>query len=168
MATSTWREGMAELRARTDVGEWMRGSVTVDQVYAHYQHERMDLHHPRGGGPKYLERPLFEHYRLYLYRIAHGWLEDGGKRAMADSMTDLSHGVIAQAPVEFWDLRFSGHPMVTVGERTTFDQPPSVHRLSAEELKRKSRIRYLRLPDRLKGWIWWHLQHHTYPPPRRH
>lgn len=167
MSTGTFHERMAELRERTGIGEHLlRGSVTVDQVYAHYQHERLDLHHPRGGTARYLSIPLETGYRGWLAEIARTWLEDGGRDAMAHAMEDLSDRVEIQAPREFDDLRHSGHPVVQLGHRTTYDRPPRVHRLSAAELRIKSRIRYMRLPDRLKGWIWWHVQHHTEPPPR--
>jgi hypothetical protein len=143
--------------------------VTVDQVYAHYQllqHERLDLHHPRGGHARYLAVPLETRFPLYLRWVAGGFLDDGGREGMIRAMEDLSDQVEWHAPVEFWDLRRSGHPEVKLGEHTVYDRPPIVHRLSPAELKAKSRIRYLTLPDRLKGWIWWHLQHHHYPPPR--
>lgn len=156
-----------ELVARTGSDQrWLRGSVTVDQVYAHYQHERLDLRHPRGGHARYLAVPLETRFHLYLRWVAGGFLEDGGQGGMARAMEDLSDQVEWHAPVEFWDLRRSGHPQVQLGARTVYDRPPVVHRLSPAELKAKSRIRYMKLPDRLKGWIWWHVQHHHYPPPR--
>jgi hypothetical protein len=166
---STFPERMAELRHRTGSGDgWLRGSVTVDQIYAHYQHERLDLHHPRGGRARYLALPLEWGFRGWLRHIADSYLDDGGRDAMRDAMEDLADQVGVEAPVEFWDLRRSGHPVVQLGNRTIYDRAPLQHRLTEDELRAKSRIRYLGLPDRLKGWIWWHVQHHLLPPPRRH
>ena len=51
-------------------------------VYAQYQHEHMEFRHPRGGGPKYLEKPLMDHYRDYLDDYAKTLLHDGGRPAM--------------------------------------------------------------------------------------
>jgi hypothetical protein len=159
------------LRHRTRCGQGLlRGSVTVDQVYAHFQHERLDLHHPRGGGPKYLERPLFEHAPAYLTEVARGWLDDGGQRAMARSMEHLSDEAELAAPWEWGDLIHSGHPEVRRGESLTYDRPPKRHRLTAAELKAKSRLRWPSLPARLKGWIYWHNTirgRMGLPPPRR-
>lgn len=167
--TGTYGERIDLLREMTGHGEWLKGSVIVDQIYAHYQHEHLEFRHPRGGIAKYLERPLMERYALYLEDYARHVLEDGGRDSMARSMDDLAGdgGVRALAPREFGDLRRSGHAQVHLGERLIHDKPAEVGRLSEEDLRIKSRIRYMALPDRLKGWIWWHVQHHSKPPPRR-
>jgi hypothetical protein len=148
----------------------MSGSVVVDQVYAHYQHEHLDFRHPRGGKARYLADPLMDGYRRYLDYYAGTVLADGGVRGMIHAVEDLAGigGVYTSAPREFEDLRKSGHPRVTHDDRVIYDRSPWQHRLSEAELQVKSRIRYMKLPDRLKGWIWWHVQHHTEPPPRRH
>lgn len=158
-----------ELRHRTgsDSG-WLRGSVTVDQVYAHFQHEHLEFRHPRGGRARYLAVPLEAGFRSWLFEISDGYLDDGGRAAMIRAMEHLSADVENEAPREFQDLRYSGHPVVQLGQRIIYDRPPLVHRLTAAELRIKSRLRYAGLPDRLKGWIWWHIQHHREPPPRRH
>lgn len=44
--------------------------VSFDTVYAWRQHEELGWQHPRGGGPKYLERPLIEHQDELLAAIA--------------------------------------------------------------------------------------------------
>jgi hypothetical protein len=154
--TSEFATRTAGLREQARSGELLRGSVTVDQVYAHYQHERLDLRHPRGGGPKYLERPLFEHYGDYLAAIAASYLDDGGQREMARAMEHLSDEAELAAPWEFGDLIHSGHPQVHAGHELVYDRPPKRHRLTAAELAAKSRLRWDTLPDRLKGWIYWH------------
>jgi hypothetical protein len=154
--TSTFSERIDELRKTVGNGQKLSGSVVVDQIYAHYQHEGLNLHHPRGGGPKFLEKPLMDGYRDYLGDYARTVLADGGQPAMKRSAEHLSDAVELTAPVEFSDLRQSGHPSVTLGGRTVYDREPKVARLTAEELKAKSRLRWAGLPDALKGWIYWH------------
>jgi hypothetical protein len=168
--TTAFAERVEHLRDLTGSRErTLRGSVTVDQVYAHYQHEHLEFRHPRGGEAKFLERPLMDNYRLYLQDYARSVLDesDGGLRSVERSMEHLSDMVELRAPREFFDLARSGHPQVELGGRSIYDRQPHVHRLTEAELRIKSRIRYMALPDRLKGWIWWHVQHHTEPPPRR-
>lgn len=166
---ATFSEQVAELRRVTGSRDGtLHGQVTVDQRYAHYQHEHLEFNHPRGGRAQYLGGPLFESFRDYLADYARDVLHDGGQRAMARSMEDLSDQVETEAPREFGDLRLSGHPEVHLGVRVTYDRPPKQHRLADYELAEKSRIKYMTLPARLKGWIWWHASGHTEPPPRRH
>jgi len=43
---------------KTDVKEIL---ISFNTPYAVIQHERTDLQHPRGGGPKYLQRALEKH-----------------------------------------------------------------------------------------------------------
>ena len=155
--TGTAVARLTGLRERTHSGTGLlRGSVTIDQVYAHYQHERLDLRHPRGGGPKYLERPLFENFAHYYAAIAHSYLDDGGEVAMARAMEDLSDEAEKAAPWEFGDLIHSGSPKVERGMRTVYERPPKRHRLTKAELQQKSRWRFATYPAALKGWIYWH------------
>jgi hypothetical protein len=165
MMQSTYKERLRVLREITGCREGaVAGQVTVDQVYAHYQHERLDLHHPRGGEAKFLERPLMENFRDYLAGYARDVLEHGGQRAMQRAMEHLSDQVEVRAPVEFADLRRSGHPEVFIGGRRVYNREPKVGRLSEEELRRKARLR--KLPPQILGYIWWHVMHKTEPPPR--
>jgi hypothetical protein len=167
--TGTFDARMDELAARVRSGRGtLAGSVEVDQVYAHVQHEHLEYKHPRGGMARYLASGLEDHHGEYLQAIADGVLDDGGRDAMERSMEHLSGEVYDRAPREFMDLRRSGHPQVRQGLDMLYDRPPLQHRLTEAELRVKSRLRYAGLPDRLKGWIWWHVQHHLFPPPRRH
>jgi hypothetical protein len=166
----TFTTRMRELRDRTHSGDGLlRGSVEFDQVYAHYQHERMDLHHTHGHA-KYLERALFDAYRFYLALIARSYLEDGGHRAMAHCMEDLSDAAGIRAPIESGALARSGHPEVRRGEMVTYDRPPRQHRLTKPELQVLA-ARRLDRPgmQRLKGWIYWHntIRGRMGLPPRR-
>lgn len=140
--SGTFTERMAALRELTGSGEGdLRGSVEVNQRYAKYQHERLELRHPRGGGARYLMHPLMDGYARWLHQYASSVLTDGGERAMILAMERLAEeeGVDRHAPVELGDLRASGHPSVRSGSRVVYDRPPRMHRLSPEELKAKSR-----------------------------
>ena len=76
--TGTFSERIAELRHLVGDGQRLQGSVTCDQVYAHRQHEDLSYRHPRGGQAKFLEKPLFDHYRDYLSDYAKTVLTDDG------------------------------------------------------------------------------------------
>ncbi len=148
--TGTFSERIAELRHMVGNGQRLTGLCTVDQRYAAAQHEHGEWHHPRGGGAFYLRKPLFDHFRDYLSDYAETVLRDGGQRAMQRSMEHLSDQVEITAPREWGDLRRSGHPQVTLGERTVYDRAPKVARLTAEELRAKSRaILRMRLAEGL-------------------
>jgi hypothetical protein len=138
-ASGTFGERIDALRTMTGRGQRLVGTVVCDQVYAHRQHEELSYHHPRGGSAKYLERPLMSGYRDYLSDYAKTVLHDGGQPAMKRSMEHLSDQVELTAPVEWNDLRKSGHPSVEQGGRTIYDRAPKAARLTAEELKAKSR-----------------------------
>ena len=155
--TGTFAIRITELMGRTHAGGGeLDGSVEVSQVYAHAQHEHLDWSHPRGGGPKYLEGPLFARYGGYLAAIAAGYLDDGGTAAMTASMEDLSDQVAIHAPVEFDMLRRSGHPSVRRGVALVYDRPPYQSRLPDSVLDAESRMNWPSLPAALKGWIYWH------------
>jgi len=106
-----------------------------------------------------------EHYRDYLTDYARQVLVDGGEHAIVNAVEDLAEdgGVATRAPVEFDDLRRSGHPTVTSDGVEIYDRPPRQHRLSEEELRIKARLRVL--PPALIGFIWWKVLHHQEPPP---
>lgn len=174
--TGTFSERIGALREMVGNGQRLTGSVTVDQIYAHRQHEDLLYHHARGGSAKYLEKPLMDGYRNYLGDYAKTVLADGGQPAMRRSMEHLSDQVELTAPREWGDLKSSGHPQVTLGERTVYDRAPKAARLTAEELKAKSRAtlrmrlaegltvyftrggKVIRIPGRnephaLRGWL---------------
>lgn len=152
--TGTFSERIAELRHLVGDGRRLTGTCTVDQRYAMAQHEHGEWHHPRGGGPFYLRKPLFDNYRTYLGDYAETVLRDGGQPAMRRSVEHLSDQVEITAPREWGDLKSSGHPQVTVGERTVYDRAPKAARLTAQELKAKSRaILRMRLAEGLSVYF---------------
>jgi hypothetical protein len=155
VAEKTFGEGLKELSSLVGHGD-LEGSVVVDQVYAHYQHVRLDLRHPRGGGPLYLTKPLLKNMDVYFERIARETLNEGPRKGMEWCVEDLAGigGVATYAPREFGDLRKSGHPSIRDDGALVYDRAPEQHRLSEAELKAKARLRPL--PPALLGWIYWH------------
>lgn len=147
----TFGEGIDRLLEQTPAHT--KGVVEVDQVYAHYQHEHPEFHHPDGGEAFYLKTPLFAKCRVYLDEIARGAITKEGVQIideMADRMEDLSREVYERAPLEFGDLKGSGHPYVVADNTIVRDRPPNVTRLEGFDLKAKSHLRYLFDPDRYK------------------
>ena len=111
-----------------------------------YQHEGMDLVHPRGGRAKYLGGPLIENHVSYYQHLADSLLDGDLPKAMIRNMENLStEGVYKNAPWEFADLKASGHPIVETDNQTIYDRPPMVHRLSDEELRMKDHLRQIGL-----------------------
>lgn len=124
----------------------VHGTVVVDQAYAQIQHEAMDFKHPHGGRAKYLGGPLIEKHQHYLQELANGLLDGHLPGVMIRNMEDLStKGVYENAPVEFADLKASGHPIVEADGGKIYDRPPMVHRLSEQELRDKGHLRALGL-----------------------
>lgn len=130
---STFGARITELMDQVGGGE-LCGHLIVDQVYAQYQHEDMALNHPRGGGAKYLSTPLFGDEAATWELVAKTFLDDGGKDGMIEAMEILSEAIKVTAPVEYNNLRRSGHPIVTDDGHIVYDREPEVHRLSEAEI----------------------------------
>lgn len=160
MTDKDFATGLMELSELVGDGE-LEGHVVVDQVYAHIQHENLTYHHPRGGGPKYLEAPLFAKAVEYFEIIAKDLLVTGPVAGMVHCVEDLSSTIEVTAPVLWWDLRRSGHPFVLSDGEIVYDRAPHVHRLTEAELKAKGRL--IPMPPQLIGWIWWHQMHMQHP-----
>lgn len=123
-------------RVREQVGSgWLTGKLVVDQIYAKYQHERLDLMHPHGGGAKYLEKPLNANHSDYWQRIAASVLDGDLARTMGDCMESLNTAMSAAAPIDVNNLRRSGNPKVFDNGREVYNRPPWQRRLSEEELR---------------------------------
>lgn len=133
-------------RVLDQVGEGhLVGHLRVDQVYAKYHHERLDLRHPRGGGPKYLEEPFFANHQDYLQTVADAILDGDPERAMAYAMESLNTAMSSRAPVLYNNLRRSGNPRVFSNGRLVYDRAAWQRRLTRDEL-RQLRQRRGRLP----------------------
>jgi hypothetical protein len=134
VAGKTFAEGCAELEALVGTGE-LTGTVEVSQIYAKWIHEGINFHFKRGGQALYLQTPLMERYSAYLEDYAKTVLIDGGQGAFKRAVEDLSGAVAELAPVEFGNLRASGHPTVTDDGVIIYDRPPLQHRMTEEELR---------------------------------
>lgn len=139
-------EGITALMKKTP--HRVTGRVEVDQVYAHYQHEHPEFHHPDGGQAFYLKEPLYLLRQKFYGRIGQAAVHGNTVEAMIQNMEELSLEVYNRAPWEFGDLRASGHPIVEKDGQVVYDRAPLCRRLDAEELKIKSHLRYLFDPHR--------------------
>jgi hypothetical protein len=126
---STFEDRLDKLAETVGNGN-LEGSVSYDQVYAHYQHEGIGFKHPQGGQAKYLESVMQEQHQAYLQRVADGVLNDGGKDGMINAMETLAEESSQRAPIGPANsdhhphlLRDSAHPTVTSGGEVVFDRP---------------------------------------------
>lgn len=133
-------EGWQKVRDQVGQGKLV-GKIRVNQVYAKYQHERMDLSHPHGGGAKYLQRPLYERSGSYLQSIASQILDGDPARAMARSMEALAGAMSSAAPVEFNNLRRSANPKVYDNGALVYNRAPEQPRMSEAQLRAMRRGR---------------------------
>lgn len=120
----------------------LEGKVVVDQVYAKFQHESLDLKHPRGGGGKFLTRALISNYRGIFRGLARdAYRPLGLNSAMITGMEKIARGVYQNAPHEMNDLRNSAAPSVKDRGRFIYNRPAVRKRLSKSQLKAKDRAR---------------------------
>lgn len=127
-------EGAQKLRDHVGKGH-LKGKVVVNQVYARYQHERMDLRHPRGGYPKYLWLALTIGKDQMLEDLAKSVLETGPVAGMKKAMENQDKKLHRYAPVDFSNLRNSGNPQVYDEGSKVYDRPARQPRLSEAQLK---------------------------------
>lgn len=124
------------LRVLDQVGRGkLVGKLTVDQVYAKYQHERPDLIHPRGGTWWYLKMALFAGYSGYLNHVAQAFLHGDPEKAMAQAMESLNTRMTSRTPVLFNNLRRSGRPRVYSNGAKVYDRAAWQGRLSKAQLR---------------------------------
>lgn len=137
MSRGTFGERIQELIEQVGHGH-LKGTVEVDQVYAHYQHENPQFEHPRGGKAFYLRDPLFANADRYMVKLAEKAITRTGselKDGMVENMEDLSGRVRDEAPIEFGNLKESGHPKVKSDGVTVYDRPPVSPRLTEAEIR---------------------------------
>jgi hypothetical protein len=131
--TGTFNARIRELQRRVGSGT-LSGHVVVDQIYAQDQHENPRYKHDDGSAG-YLRIPLEANADRYLERIARGILDDGGRRAMADSMVDLATSQLRRfVPVEYGNLSRSGAAHVYDEGSEIFHRPAAQRRLSKSEI----------------------------------
>jgi hypothetical protein len=136
----TFHEGVEALKEMVGTGD-LSGAVEFDQPYAWNQHEMgwlnfmgrygpkpiREYHH--GGGPKFLQAPMFGEAQTFLQHLADGLYEpEGLVRAMGENMAELAELAAAGAPFETGALKGSAHPMVLDDGVVVWDQPPEVPR----------------------------------------
>lgn len=131
-----------QLAEHIGTGELL-GTVEVNQIYAHYQHEHPEFRHPRGGQAFYLQEPLYAGAEGYVQRVADDLLDldKSIADALFDGMKDLVTQVETTAPVFWGNLRESGHATVTDKGAVVHDEPPKQARLSESELRALSKAR---------------------------
>lgn len=112
------------------------GSIVLDQVYARYQHERLDLKHFHGGGPKYLTRALTEGAEPALASLARSVLRGDLSIVMSRQMENIARRIPALAPTEFGDLDKSAHVKVIDRGAIVYDRPGKP-RLSEAQIEAK-------------------------------
>lgn len=103
--------------------------------YARYQHERLDLKHPRGGYPKYLWLSLLIHRGEYMRTLATSVLETGPAEGMKKVVEAQDRKLAQYAPVLFNNLRDSGNPQVFDNGAKIYDRPARQPRMTKEQLK---------------------------------
>jgi hypothetical protein len=124
-------------------GRW-RASVTVDQIYAHYQESHPEFRHPDGGQAFYVRDTVY--FGDWLRKIADGLIDEWGvgiETKMRETAEGMVKGVYVRAPWEFNDLRKSGAPEVKRGQATVYHREPLVKRLGEGALRDKKRLSYL-------------------------
>lgn len=124
---------MDVLKAQIGVGDVL-GTVEVDQLYAHRQHEHLEYEHPRGGQALFLSTPLTERFTGYMQNLAEAVLNGDLNVAMAENMEDLAGQVAELAPIEHGILRGSAHPTVRRAFGVVYDRPPKYPPMTEEEL----------------------------------
>lgn len=138
----TFNERTRELADLIGSGK-MVARVEVDQVYAKYQHERLDLKHPSGGKAMFLRDPLYSTAPDSLHHLASRLLLEGPLPGMQHAAEAVANGVREQAPIEFGDLKNSSHVTVEDSGVIVHDRPPVAGRLTPGELREKSKLRSL-------------------------
>lgn len=131
---SEFEERINELLERVGDGR-LRGTVTIDQVYAAYQHFRADLSH-RVGKVRYLSDPLNAEYRSFFQRIADEVLEPGGPvHGMVSAVESLANSAATQTPVDLFNLARSQAITVRDKGAIVYHRDPRQGRLSEAELR---------------------------------
>jgi len=133
----TFVERIGHLAREIGFGD-LRGRVEFDQIYAAYQHNDLSLKHPHGGQGNYLGGTLLENSGRYMRMLADMAVTPDGSQledAMVAVVEDLSARSESRAPIQFGNLRNSGHPSVTDRGSVVYDRPPRSPRLSEAEIR---------------------------------
>lgn len=142
-------DGCDALSERVGFG-LLEGKVMVNQVYAAAMERGSwvegplagHANHPLHGGEQhYLEHSMTDNAPVLLANLAeHALEQDGLYAAMVDDMELVAAEVGIRAPVEFGNLRDSGHPQVIDNGAVVYDRPPASPRLSTDEIAAQNRM----------------------------
>jgi hypothetical protein len=138
----TFGDRIDQLREQVGSGI-IKGTVDVDQIYAHYQDSghgprgkpAAAFDHPEGGQAGYLTNSITAYGPDFAQQIADSISEEVPmKDVFIDGVQSLSLDVATLAPMEFGNLRESSASTVIDDGDVVFDRPALVPRLSSEEL----------------------------------
>lgn len=141
-------------------------AVEINQIYAHYQEVGDDFEHPRGGEARALRNSLFVKIDQFMEIYARSFITETGSdviQAAKDIAENISFEYYDRAPREFDDLRDSGHPTVTDDGVVIYDRAPRVGRLTAEQLREKSKLRDEGLGNHYAKDKWHKRTEHLFP-----
>lgn len=142
MARKRAVDGLQDLIDRT-AGPRVVARVKVDQIYAKYQHESLDLRHSSGQA-KYLEAPLFENAGQIVQKFANRVLVRGTNTAVewGKHVGQPVHGYVKRfAPKMFGDLSQSASLTVKEGSAVVYSIPATQQRLTKVQLRAKDKLR---------------------------
>lgn len=140
---NTFYDRIEQLGQAVGNGELI-GKVEVDQAYAKYQHQSLDLHHPRGGKAMFLHDPMIGGVDDHLRKLAAAAVTEDGSRlesAMIEVVEEVADQAKEQAPKDTGALSRSAHPTVTSEGRTVYDRPPEQERIPESQLRHRGHYR---------------------------
>jgi len=131
---------MDELSAKVGAGT-LTAQVQFDQVYAHRQHEDLAFKHVIGG-PKFLERALYENIPEYMELVARSVLRDGPVGGMILVAEDIATKASNNAPKRGVGggnvLANSAHPSVNDDGALVYDRPALAPRLDEKAIEARN------------------------------
>lgn len=136
---STFFRRIEKLDSRIGHGK-ITASVKVDQLYARYQHERMNLNHHGVGGPKFLTRALFENHDRWYTQIAnHLYSPLGVNHWMVRISKNFKSETQKRTPVFLSHLKTSAEARVKEGGAFIY-RGPHTPRLSKRQVRAKAHL----------------------------
>ncbi|MGE5612682.1 MAG: hypothetical protein ACM3UO_00205 [Bacillota bacterium] len=140
-----------------EIGDHATITVEVNQVYAHYQEVHAEFVHPGGGQAFYLRDSVVGKAYEWMERLA-GYIITPNGTDIDNGLIDVSEAIVNSvadlAPVEWHNLKSSGHPTVEKDGVTIYDRPPLSPRLTEAELKALNKhrdpLRYAYEPSQIK------------------
>lgn len=138
----TFAEGVDELKRMVGSGT-LEGTISVNQVYAHYQDSgegphgkpAIEFDHPRGGQAGYLSGQIPERREGVMSMWARSVLRGTLVPETVKILRSFADQVFLRAPAEFDILRNSTSLRLTDDNSPVFDQPAFMPRLTEAEIK---------------------------------